>query len=167
MFIFSFKCENKVYFCSRLFFFLTTLILIMTIDVYNNYWIRVRLSKPIYHFSSPQPMWWFYSIVWCWCRTYFSDRLGLCILEHTHRFLHLESRMLHSYSYRGGSSLDPSGPLHTRCHSGYLFTRTDVFPSLQYILTLIWLSKTAILNVNEKNQNIYWCWRRSESIAIF
>lgn len=67
--------------------------------------------------------------MWCWCRTYSSGRWCLCILEHTHTFLHLESRRLRSYSYRGWSSLGPSGPLHTHCHSGYLhsYTRTDNF----------------------------------------
>lgn len=64
------------------------------------------------------------NVTYVLCRTYFSDRWCLCILEHTHRFLRLESRRHHSYSYRGGSSLGPSVLLRTHCHSGYLLRHT-------------------------------------------
>lgn len=40
--------------------------------------------------------------------------------EHIHTCLHQVSKTLHSYSYRAGSSLAPSDPQHTHCHSGSL-----------------------------------------------
>lgn len=52
--------------------------------------------------------------------THSSDRWCLCIPGHTHKCLHLESRMPRSYSCRAGSSWGPSGPQHTHCHSEYL-----------------------------------------------
>jgi len=66
-----------------------------------------------------------------WCRvpavcvgTHSSDRWCLCIPEHTHRCLRLESRRPRSCSCRVASSSGPSGPLHTHCHSGYLLAHT-------------------------------------------
>lgn len=50
-------------------------------------------------------------------RPYFSDKWCLCILAHTHRFRHLESRMLHFCSNKTMSNLGPTVPQRTHCHS--------------------------------------------------